>query len=33
MTGKLEVGQNTVLWRAMVLVGLALFAGVWKGRK
>jgi heme/copper-type cytochrome/quinol oxidase subunit 2 len=33
MTGKLEVGQNTVLWRAMALVGLALFAGVWKGRK
>lgn len=33
MTGKLEVGQNTLLWRAMALVGLALFAGVWKGRK
>jgi cytochrome c oxidase subunit 2 len=33
MTGKLEVGQNTVLWRAIGLVGLALFAGVWKGRK
>jgi heme/copper-type cytochrome/quinol oxidase subunit 2 len=33
MTGKLEVGQNTLLWRAMALVGLALFAGVWKGRR
>jgi heme/copper-type cytochrome/quinol oxidase subunit 2 len=33
MTGKLEVGKNTLLWRAMALVGLALFAGVWKGRK
>ncbi len=33
MTGKLEVGQNSLLWRAIALVGLALFAGVWKGRK
>ena len=33
MTGKLEVGQNTFLWRAFALVGLALFAGVWKGKK
>jgi heme/copper-type cytochrome/quinol oxidase subunit 2 len=33
MTGKLEVGRNTLLWRAIALVGLALFAGVWKGRK
>lgn len=33
MTGKLEVGQNTFVWRAMALVGLALFAGVWKGRR
>ena len=33
MTGKLEVGQNSFLWRAIALVGLALFAGVWKGRK
>ncbi len=33
MIGKLEVGQNTFLWRAIALVGLVLFAGVWKGRK
>jgi len=33
MTGKLEVGQNTFIWRAIALVGLALFAGVWKGRR
>jgi len=33
MTGKLEVGRDTLLWRAIGLVGLALFAGVWKGRK
>jgi heme/copper-type cytochrome/quinol oxidase subunit 2 len=33
MTGKLEVGQNNILWRAMALVGLALVAGVWRGRK
>jgi hypothetical protein len=33
MTGKLEVGENTLLWRAIALVGMALFAGVWKGRK
>jgi len=32
MTGKLEVGQNTVIWRAFALVGMALLAGVWKGR-
>jgi heme/copper-type cytochrome/quinol oxidase subunit 2 len=33
MTGKLKVGQNTLLLRAIALVGLALLAGVWKGRK
>ena len=33
MIGKLEVGQNTLLWRAIALSGLALVAGVWKGRK
>ena len=33
MTGKLKVGQNTLLLRAIALVGLALMAGVWKGRK
>jgi heme/copper-type cytochrome/quinol oxidase subunit 2 len=33
MIGKLEVGGNTTLWRAVALTGLALFAGVWKGRK
>ena len=32
MTGKLEVGQNTLLLRAIVMVGLVMFAGVWKGR-
>ena len=33
MIGKLEVGRNTLLWRAIGLVGLAMFAGAWKGRK
>ena len=33
MTGKLEVGQNSFLWRAIGLVGLAIFAAVWMGRK
>jgi heme/copper-type cytochrome/quinol oxidase subunit 2 len=33
MIGKLEVGQNTLLWRAIALTGLALFVGVWMGRK
>jgi heme/copper-type cytochrome/quinol oxidase subunit 2 len=33
MIGKLEVGRNTLLWRAIALVGLAMFAGAWKGRK
>ena len=29
MIGKLQVGQNTLLWRMMVLSGLALMAGAW----
>ncbi|NJD60350.1 MAG: hypothetical protein FIA98_13235 [Anaerolineae bacterium] len=33
MTGKLEVGRNTFLWRSIGLVSLALVAAVWKGRK
>jgi heme/copper-type cytochrome/quinol oxidase subunit 2 len=33
MTGKLEVGRNTLLLRSIALLGLAVFAGVWKGRK
>ncbi len=33
MTGKLFVGQNTLLIRSLTLLGLALFAVVWLGRK
>jgi len=33
MIGKLEVGRNPFLWRMIGLVGVALFAGAWKGRK
>lgn len=33
MIGKLEVGRNALLWRAIGLVGLAILAGVWMGRK
>ena len=33
MIGKLEVGQNTFLWRAIALTGLVLVAGIWKGRR
>ena len=33
MTGKLEVGQNTLLWRAIALTAVALVAGAWKGWK
>ena len=33
MIGKLLVGQNTLLWRAVILAGLALVAGVWMVRK
>jgi heme/copper-type cytochrome/quinol oxidase subunit 2 len=32
MSGKLEVGRNTLLWRSIVLVGLAFFIGTWKRR-
>ena len=30
MIGKLQVGQNTLLWRAVALSFLALLAGVWR---
>jgi len=33
MTGKLEVGRTSFLWRAITLVGLAIFGGAWMGRK
>ncbi len=33
MTGKLVVGQNTTFLRAVALVGLAIFAGFYMGRK
>ena len=33
MIGKLQVGQNTLLWRGVLLAGLALVAGVWRVRK
>ena len=33
MTGKLIVGQNTLILRSIVLLGLAVVAGVWIGRK
>jgi heme/copper-type cytochrome/quinol oxidase subunit 2 len=33
MIGKLKVGQNTLLYRAAVLSGLALLAGVWRTGK
>ena len=29
MIGKLQVGQNSLLWRAALLAGLTLVAGVW----
>jgi plastocyanin len=29
MIGKLEVGHNTLFWRAIILSGLALVAGIW----
>jgi plastocyanin len=29
MIGKLQVGQNTLLWRAILLSGLALVGGTW----
>ncbi len=33
MIGKLSVGSNTLLWRAVALAGLALVAGAWKLQK
>jgi heme/copper-type cytochrome/quinol oxidase subunit 2 len=33
MIGKLQVGQNTLLWRGAALLGLALVAGAWKLKK
>ncbi len=33
MIGKLQVGQNTLLWRAFALSGLILLAAVWKLKK
>jgi len=33
MLGKLKVGQNLLLWRAVGLFGLVLLAGVWRWRK
>ena len=33
MIGKLQVGQNELLWRGALLAGLALIAGVWGARK
>jgi heme/copper-type cytochrome/quinol oxidase subunit 2 len=33
MLGKLQVGQNTLLWRAVVLSGLALVGGAWMLKK
>jgi len=33
MIGKLQVGQNNLLWRGALLAGLALIAGAWRVRK
>jgi len=33
MIGKLQVGQNALLWRGALLAGLALIAGIWGVRK
>ncbi len=33
MTGKLVVGQNTLLTRSLAVLGLVMFAAVWLGRK
>ncbi len=33
MIGKLQVGQNELLWRGALLAGLALFAAIWGARK
>jgi cytochrome c oxidase subunit 2 len=32
MIGKLEVGQNLLLWRGIALTGLVLLAGIWRAR-
>ena len=33
MIGKLQVGENTTLWRALTLAGLVLVVGAWKGNR
>ncbi len=33
MIGKIQVGQNALLWRGALLAGLALIAGIWGVRK
>ena len=33
MIGKLQVGQNDLFWRAVLLAGLALIAGAWGVQK
>lgn len=33
MIGKLQVGQNTLLWRGALLAGLVIVAGAWKAWK
>ena len=33
MIGKLEVGSNTLLWRAVALAGIVLLAMVWEFKK
>ena len=33
MIGKLQVGQNDLMWRGALLAGLALLAGIWRSRK
>jgi len=33
MIGKLQVGQNGMLWRGAALALLAIVAGVWRGWK
>jgi hypothetical protein len=33
MIGKLKVGNNTLLWRGMVLAALAAVVGLWRFRQ
>ena len=33
MIGKLQVGENELLWRGVLLTGLVLIAGIWGARK